>query len=134
MFPTKCQGQSNRMGHPVISCVYQNLDFSIGFATTIWIFTVAPLLRFLCLINSFHKRYLSCGNITCPIYCLSISYYFALSPSSPLYFALFLSISICFVLFRQSLVPQKGPHGIHISQIAISLQKHTMLWHLTHAL
>ena len=29
MFPTKCQGQNDRMGCPVISCACQHLDFSI---------------------------------------------------------------------------------------------------------
>ena len=59
MFPTKCQGQNDRMGRTVISCFHQNLDFSIGFATKISNFT-PPLLRFLCLINSFYRRYVPC--------------------------------------------------------------------------
>ena len=60
MFPTKCQGQNDRMGRPVISCFRQNLDFSIGFATKISTLTLPPLLRFLCLINSFYRKYVSC--------------------------------------------------------------------------
>ena len=60
MFPTKCQGQNDRIGHLVKSRVCQNLDFSIGFAIKISIFILTPLLRFLCLINSFYRRYASC--------------------------------------------------------------------------
>ena len=37
--PSKCQGQNNRMKHPIILCVCENLDFSIGFATNISNFT-----------------------------------------------------------------------------------------------
>ena len=46
MFPTKCQGQNDRMGRLVISCFRQNLDFSIGFATKISIFTLPPPFAF----------------------------------------------------------------------------------------
>ena len=61
MFPTKWQGQNDRMGRPVISFFRQNLDFSIGSATEIENFTLpTPLLCFLCLINSFYKRYVPC--------------------------------------------------------------------------
>ena len=60
MFSTKCQWQNDRMGRPAISCFRQNPDFSIGFATKILIFTNPPLVRFLCLINSFYRKYVSC--------------------------------------------------------------------------
>ena len=60
MFPTKCKGQNDRMGRPVISCFCQNLDFSIGFATKISNFTLPPPFHFLCLINSFYKRCVFC--------------------------------------------------------------------------
>ena len=39
---TKCQGQNDRMGRPVISCVCQLLDFSLRFATKISNFCCAP--------------------------------------------------------------------------------------------
>ena len=42
MFPTKCQGQSDRIGCPVISCFRQHLDFSVGFATKILNFNLPP--------------------------------------------------------------------------------------------
>ena len=50
----------------------ENLHFSIGFATNAPIFTPPPLLRFLCLINSFDKRNVSCIYITCPTYPIPI--------------------------------------------------------------
>ena len=43
------------------TCFRQNLDFSIGFATEISIFTLPPpLLCFLCLIYSFYRKHVSC--------------------------------------------------------------------------
>ena len=42
MFSTKCQGLIRHMGRMVISCVCQNVDFSIGFAIQILIFTLPP--------------------------------------------------------------------------------------------
>ena len=60
MIPTKCRGQNDRMWLPVISCVYQNLDFSIGFATQVLMFTIPPSLRLIFLINLFCRRYVSC--------------------------------------------------------------------------
>ena len=60
MFPTKCQGQKDRMGRTVMSCFCQNLDFIIGTATKTSFFKCPPPLRFLCLINSFYRRYVSC--------------------------------------------------------------------------
>ena len=77
MFPTKFFRQNDRMGRPVISCFCQNLDFSIGFASNISNFT-PPLLRFLCLINSFYRRYVSC------VY--TISNIPNISPIYPIYF------------------------------------------------
>ena len=85
MFPTKCRGQNDRVGRPVISCVCQNLDVSLFN----WIchsnlkFYATPLLHFLCLIISFYRRYVSCiyiiSNISntysiYPIYRVSIQY------------------------------------------------------------
>ena len=67
MFPTKCQRQNDRMGRPVISCVDQNLDFTIGFVTQVSSFTSPWLLRFLCLINSLYSRYVSCMYNVCNI-------------------------------------------------------------------
>ena len=61
-----------------ISCFRQNLDFSIGFATKISIFKLRPLFRFLCLINSFYRRYVSC------VY--TISNISNISPIYPIYF------------------------------------------------
>ena len=60
MFSTKCQGQNDRMGHMVISCFCQNLDFSIGFAIKISNFILPPPFHFLNLINSFYKKCIFC--------------------------------------------------------------------------
>ena len=58
-FPTKCQGQNDRMGRTVMSCVCQNLDFIIGFAMKTSIFKRPPPLRFICLISLFYGGYVS---------------------------------------------------------------------------
>jgi hypothetical protein len=42
-----------------ISCFCQNLPFIMFFAIKTSIFQLRPLLRFLCLINSFYRRYVS---------------------------------------------------------------------------
>ena len=52
-FRQKCWKQHERMGCPVTSCLCPNLDFPIGIAIEISNFTLAPLLRFLCLIRLF---------------------------------------------------------------------------------
>ena len=60
MFPTKPQGQNDRMARAVISCFCQNLQFRLYFASKTLIFKLRPLLRFLYLINSFYRRYVCC--------------------------------------------------------------------------
>ena len=92
MFPTKCQGQNDRMGRTVMSCFCQILDFIIGFATKISIFKHPPLLRFLCLINSFYRRYVSCMyNIS------NISNIYQIYPIYPIYWRL----TIKKIVFRE---------------------------------
>jgi len=59
MFPTKCQVQNDRIDRAVISCFCQNLQFRLYFVIKTSIFKLRPLLRFLCLINSFQRRYVS---------------------------------------------------------------------------
>ena len=49
-----------RRGRLVISCFRANLEFSIGYATRISIVTPPSLLCFLCLIDLFYRRYVSC--------------------------------------------------------------------------
>ena len=68
MFPTKCEGQNDRMERPVISCFGQHLDFELEFATKISISILPALLRFLYLPHSFHRRYVSCMYNTPNIY------------------------------------------------------------------
>ena len=58
------------------------------------------------------------------MYCPTVSYNFALLCA----IFLFHSISIYFALFWQSLVPQKGPHGIHI------IACYSIPWHCMHCL
>ena len=60
------------MRRPVISCFCETLDFSIRFVASI--FTLPPLLRCLCLINSFYRRYVSCTYNTSKISNLSPIY------------------------------------------------------------
>ena len=97
--------------HRIFLLCDEHLIFSIWLVTTYLIFIVS-LSRSLCLINSSYRSNVSCVYIIHPmypihpIYCLTISYDSVLMS---FYFALF-----CSILFRQSLVPQKGPHGIHI--------------------
>ena len=76
------------MGRPVISCFRQNLDFSIRFADKSRFSPFPPLLRFLCLINSFYRKYVSCvyniSNISdiYSIYILSTLIYFQRASTS----------------------------------------------------
>ena len=60
MFSTKCQVQNDRTNREKISYFCQNLQFRMYFAIKTSIFQLRPLLRFLCLINSFYRRYVSC--------------------------------------------------------------------------
>ena len=53
MFSTKFQVQNDRTNRKKISCVCQNLQFRMYFAIKTSMFELLPLLRFLCLINSF---------------------------------------------------------------------------------
>ena len=59
MFPTNCQVQNDRTNLEKKSCFCQNLQFSVCFAIETSILKLRPLLRFLCLINSFYRRYVS---------------------------------------------------------------------------
>ena len=47
------------MARAVISCFCQHLQFRLYFAIKASIFKLRPLLRFLCLINWFYRRYVS---------------------------------------------------------------------------
>ena len=58
-FRESAKRQNDRMGRPVMSCFCKDLDFAIGFATHISIFTLPSLLRLLCVINSFYRRCVS---------------------------------------------------------------------------
>ena len=98
MFPTKCQGQNDRMRSMIISCFRQHLDFSIGFATNISIFKLRLLFRFLCLINSFYRRCVSCVYIIYPVYPIYPIY--PIYPVYPIYPIYCLTISYYFLLFR----------------------------------
>ena len=60
MFSTKCQAQNDRTSREKIPCVSQNLPLKMFFAIKTSIFQLRPLLRFLCPINSFYRRYVSC--------------------------------------------------------------------------
>ncbi len=86
MFPTKCQGQNDRMGRAVISCFCQNLQFWLYFAIKTSIFKLRPLLRFLCLINSFYRRYVCCihnrsnGSNGSPFFFIISPLFFIISP------------------------------------------------------
>ena len=96
------------MGRTVISCFRQNLDFSIGFAMKMSNFTLPPILRFLCLINSFCRRYVPCKYNISNIFGISnisnisniLSHYFSLFWAIVRYCVLFRSISVYFGLFR----------------------------------
>ena len=60
MFSRKCQVQNDRTNREKISCFRQKLDFTLYFTIKTSIFKLWPLFRFLCLINSFYRRYVSC--------------------------------------------------------------------------
>ena len=101
MFSRKCQVQNDRTNQQKISCFGQKLDFMLFLTIKTLIFKLWPLFRFLCLINSFYRRYVSCVSITYPIYPI-----YPIHPIRPIYliycltivryFALFLSISAKF--------------------------------------
>ena len=50
----------HRTNQEKFSCFGQNLDFTLYFTIKTSIFKLWPLFRFLCLINSFYRRYVSC--------------------------------------------------------------------------
>ena len=60
MFSRKCQVQNDRINWEKISCFCQKLDLTLYFTIKTSIFKLQPLFRFLCLINSFYRRYVSC--------------------------------------------------------------------------
>ena len=60
MFSRKCQVQNDRINWKKISCFCQKLDLTLYFTIKTSIFKLRPLFRFLCLINSFYRRYVSC--------------------------------------------------------------------------
>ena len=78
MFSRKCQVQNDRINWEKISCFRQHLDFTLYFTIKTSIFKLRPLFRFLCLINSFYRRYVSC------VY--TISNIPNISPIYPIYF------------------------------------------------
>ena len=60
MFSTKCQVQNDRTNREKILPCCQNLQFRMYVAIKTSSFQLRPLLRFLCLINPFYRRYVSC--------------------------------------------------------------------------
>ena len=60
MFSRKCQVQNDRINWEKISCFCQKLDLTLYFTIKSSIFKLRPLFRFLCLINSFYNKYVSC--------------------------------------------------------------------------
>ena len=68
MFSRKCQVQNDRINWQKISCFCQKLDLTLYFTIKTSIFKLRPLFRFLCLINSFYRRYVSCIYNIYPIY------------------------------------------------------------------
>ena len=60
MFSTKRQVQNDHTNRENISCFCQTLQFRMYLAIKTPIFQLRPLLRFLYLINSFYRRYVSC--------------------------------------------------------------------------
>ena len=68
MFSRKCQVQNDRINWEKISCFCQKLDLTLYFTIKTSIFKLRPLFRFLCLINSFYRRYVSCIYNIYPIY------------------------------------------------------------------
>ena len=72
MFPTKHYWQNDRNGSTGITCFYRKLDPQLDVPFKSW-FSPYPrlLVHFVCLINSFYRRYLSCGYnicLICPVY------------------------------------------------------------------
>ena len=63
MFPTKCRVQNDRTNREKMSCFCQNLLCTIYFTIKTSIFKLRPLFRFLCPINSFYRRCVSCIHI-----------------------------------------------------------------------
>ena len=86
------------MARAVISCFCQNLQFRTYFAIKTSIFKLRPLLRFLCLINSFYRRYVCCihnrsnGSNGSPLFFIISPLFFIISPLFLHYFSLFLVI------------------------------------------
>ena len=78
MFSRKCQVQNDRINLEKIECFRQHLDFTMYFTIKTSIFKLWPLFRFLCLINSFYRSYVSC------VY--TISNISNISPIYPIYF------------------------------------------------
>ena len=78
MFSRKCQVQNDRINWEKISCFCRKLDLTLYFTIKTSIFKLRPLFRFLCLINSFYRRYVSC------VY--TISNISNISPIYPIYF------------------------------------------------
>ena len=76
----------------------QNLQFRMYVAIKTSIFELRPLLRFLCLINSFYRRYVCCihnrsnGSNGSPLFFTISPLFFIISPLFLHYFSLFLVI------------------------------------------
>ena len=60
MFSRKCQVQNDRTNQGKILGVLQKLDLTLYFTIKTSIFKLRPLFCFLCLINSFYRRYVAC--------------------------------------------------------------------------
>ena len=74
MFSRKCQVQNDRTNRENILCFRQYLDFTLYFTINTSILKLRPLFRFLCLINSFYRRYVSCIYNIYPIHPISTIY------------------------------------------------------------
>ena len=72
MFSRKCQVQNDRINWEKISCFCQKLDLTLYFTIKTSIFKLRPLFRFLCLINSFYRRYVSCIPSAMGIECIHL--------------------------------------------------------------
>ena len=92
MFLTKCQGQNDRMGGTVISCVCQNCFFQIDLQFKCRFSPFPPSFKF-SLSNQFILQEVCFRCVHYISNLFTISYYFLPRRATSLYFS-------CFVLFR----------------------------------
>ena len=117
------------MARAVISCFCQNLQFRLYFAIKTSIFKLRPLLRFLCLINSFYRRYVCCihnrsnGSNGSPLFFTISPLFFIISPLFLHYFSLFLVIHPLFHITLTIL----GLHS-HVCNIILFFLAYLLNW------